>query len=283
MSGRGRGGKVKGKATSSDEVIRIYQEYSRISGSRLNSSKCKIMPVKGFQHSDFIDYEFNSVDTVKVCGVFLGAKAKEKNEESILKKVDESINSFQNRKLALFTKATIINTLILAQVWYAASIIYLTPEFIKTLNSRIFTFLWRTSEWIGRKELINEQDDGGLGILDIRTRIDAMRVKYLLQVIDNVESPNSAIVMYWIIAPLKQFFKIQSYNNIPKSSTVTESYQRAVPLVKKVHAEWGHQPIKDPPLWKIYSELIKIVSQNPVSLLFISNQLASMVVRSSRI
>ena len=41
------------------------------------------MPVKGFQHSDFTDYEFNSVDTVKVSGVFLGAKAKEKNEESI--------------------------------------------------------------------------------------------------------------------------------------------------------------------------------------------------------
>ena len=94
-------------------VIEIYNQYGKISGAKLNRKKCIIMPVKNCGKDDFVNTGFAVEDAVKVCGVFIGERALEKNEESLNKKIDEALGQYQNRRLTLHTRATIVNNVIL--------------------------------------------------------------------------------------------------------------------------------------------------------------------------
>ena len=63
--------------------------------------------------------------------------------------------------------------------------------------------------------------------------------------------------MYWLLFPLRQLFTAQAFNLAPKANTVAETYKAAIPFIRKIHAEWGHKPIKDITQRAIYEELIK--------------------------
>jgi hypothetical protein len=47
----------------------------------------------------------------------------------------------------MYTRATIISTVFLAKLW-DASIVDFTRTFLKEIDSIIYKFLWRTTEWI---------------------------------------------------------------------------------------------------------------------------------------
>ena len=102
------------------EVLRLYQEYSKMSGAKLNRNKCAIMPMKGHTQDDFRLYVLNGinvVDTVKVRGVYLGQNARIKNQEMVKTKIDKTLKQYEGQKLTLFTRSTVINTVILAQLY----------------------------------------------------------------------------------------------------------------------------------------------------------------------
>ena len=53
---------------------------------------------------------------------------------------------------------------------------------IGSLNSGAFPFLWNSKpEALQRKSLLNTFADGGLNIVDLRTKIESLFVKTLLQ------------------------------------------------------------------------------------------------------
>ena len=62
--------------------------------------------------------------------------------------------------------------------------------------------------------MLNEKDEGGLGILDIETRIQAMRTKYVLNFIDISFTLNASVAMYWLLLPMRKLFNIESFRLI---------------------------------------------------------------------
>ena len=79
-----------------------------------------------------------------------------------------------------------------------------------------------------------------------------MRTKYVLNLIDSSSTVNASIAMFWLLLPMRQLFKVESFNIVPKSETVTECYKSIVPFVKKVHAEWGHKPMGEVTLRQVF-------------------------------
>lgn len=87
---------------------------------------------------------------VKSLGIFLGHDKEandEKNWLNKLKEFEKILDSWRIRKLTLFGKCTVINSLIVSKLLYLFTVLE-NPniEFIKKLNKIIYNFLWGKRE-----------------------------------------------------------------------------------------------------------------------------------------
>lgn len=101
---------------------------------------------------------------VKSLGIFLGHDKEandEKNWLNKLKEFEKILDSWRIRKLTLFGKCTVINSLIVSKLLYLFTVLE-NPniEFIKKLNKIIYNFLWgkRERERIKRKSLVGSMN-----------------------------------------------------------------------------------------------------------------------------
>ena len=98
----------------------------------------------------------------------------------IYHEIDLLFESWKRRKLSLFGKCTIINALALSKMTYVASILELPdPKYIKDINKLIFKFLWNKQDRIKRNTLIGDIKDGGIGIVDMESKLRALKATWI--------------------------------------------------------------------------------------------------------
>ena len=82
----------------------------------------------------------------------------------------------KKRKLTIFGKCEVINTLEISKLIYTASILPLPPpNFIKEINKLIYNYLWGSRDRIKRNTLIGRVKSGGIGIVDIETKFNMVK------------------------------------------------------------------------------------------------------------
>lgn len=92
--------------------------------------------------------------------------------------------SWKRRKLTLFGKTCIIDTLAISKLIYVASILCLPgKEFLKKIQRLIFNFIWNKSERIKRNTLIGDVRNGGLGIIDVESKLKALKAAWLPRIL----------------------------------------------------------------------------------------------------
>jgi hypothetical protein len=106
----------------------------------------------------------------------------------------------------VYTRTTIINTVFLAKLWYVAAIVDFTARFLKEVDSIIFKFLWRSTEWIARNVLVNARFHGGLGVTHVRAKIKAMRLMHLVQVLKDPDKRFSILARRWTSIKMRDWF-----------------------------------------------------------------------------
>lgn len=88
----------------------------------------------------------------------------------------------EKRKLTLFGKCTVINSLALSKLIYVASILEIPDEdYIKRINKLIYNFIWNKTDRIKRNTLIGHVKEGGLGITDVDSKIKALKASLVLK------------------------------------------------------------------------------------------------------
>jgi exonuclease III len=181
-------------------ALQIFDKYSQLSGAVVNKSKCKACVLSGNPSTSNWPSWIAMENSVKICGVFYGGNAKALNEERILSKLNNIISFYKSLqfKLTLRGKVTILNTVILNKIWFIGNIVTLSNTFLKKLNKIIFSFLWRTTEWIKRTTVVNTVENGGLGLIHIKTRLNTFYVKHLLSIIENPYSYYASFAIYWL-------------------------------------------------------------------------------------
>ena len=78
------------------------------------------------------------------------------------------VNIWKPRNLSLKGKITIIKTLILPQIQFFFSMIYIPEESLKTIDDLLFNYLWdnKTAK-IKRTTIIDTIENGGLDMVDV--------------------------------------------------------------------------------------------------------------------
>jgi hypothetical protein len=179
-----------------------------------------------------INIEWNPPEGVKALGIIFYADSlltTNINWKIALDKVTSKMETLQYRELSLRGKIYILNSLILSKVVYLATVIKM-PQWAwcdkdgNGLKRMIFQFLWSNAnpEPIQRQILFLPRDKGGLGLLDLVQQGQALRIKYIFQITNNlINKPWIYLARYWLRSELYRYkpewaFLNHNINNIPR-------------------------------------------------------------------
>ena len=153
---------------SLSHALDTIKEFCKHAGSKVNIEKTECIllgPLKENFNNTF-NIKVNTT-CLKCLGIYLGHDKDEcfkRNWENTMKDMEKLFESWKKRKLTIFGKCEIINTLAISKLIYIASILPLPPPyFIKDVNTLIYSFLWSSRDRIKRNTLIGPIRSGGIG------------------------------------------------------------------------------------------------------------------------
>lgn len=99
------------------------------------------------------------------------------------------LNHGKKRKLTIFGKTCIVNSLAISKLIYVESILPLPnqdflkkiecsifkQDFLKKIKCSIFKFIWDKRDRIKRDTIIGKIEDGGVGLVDIELKLKAIK------------------------------------------------------------------------------------------------------------
>lgn len=178
---------------SLENALNILKKFGKMSGTNLNMTKteCIILgPLRERLDRQTHVYQVRiNKDTLKCLGIYVGLNkniCNEKNWICKLKEFEKILDSWRCRKLTIFGKCQIINSIILSKIIFTATVLE-NPgnDYFKKLNKLFFSFLWGNRERIKRHTLIREIKEGGIGIIDPEIKIKATKAAWISKLTQN--------------------------------------------------------------------------------------------------
>ena len=116
-------------------------------------------------------------------------KFQELNFENIINSIQKSINAWRWKNLTLIGRIQIIKTFAIPKFMFRASLISLTKEIVKQVNSVLYNFIWNSGkDKIKQLTLISDYKNGGLRMPHIETLIKTQRVVCMKKYLDRHNS-----------------------------------------------------------------------------------------------
>jgi hypothetical protein len=185
------------------EIVTLYEKFTKISGIKLNVPKTEIMILgdkektkKQFNiryNKDIIT--ITSQDSVKICGItFSNDKDTAYNENIVNKihKMERQLNIWRQRNISLEGKILLVKCFGLSQLIYSLQATQVRPQEIKLIENIIYKFIWniplsssRSNGKIRRETLQASVEDGGLNAPNVKALNDAIKYKHLLRCFNN--------------------------------------------------------------------------------------------------
>ena len=239
-------------------ALRELKRFSVVAGLELNIEKTvglwlgkyKDDNIKKFEGITFPD------EPSKILGVYIGqdkVACDIKNWEPKLNQIEKLTESWKTRKLTLLGKVTVINSILVSKLVYNFTILEVKDEIISRLNKIIFNFLWNKKDRIKRKTIIRKIENGGLGLVDIKLKIEALKASWAQRILTCNNS--------WALLPKKyisetslptEIFIQTNFGSLPKNiafppfyKTVFEAYNKCKTMNKEIN---GSDILKEP-IW----------------------------------
>ena len=117
---------------------------------------------------------------IKALGVYFTYDQKLLQEKNFIERLDsikKLINIWSARGLLIYGKVTIIKSFLIPKYIYICSILPTPKELLKELSKilSLFKFLWKGVEKVTRASVINENEEGGLRMVDLECMVKSLR------------------------------------------------------------------------------------------------------------
>jgi len=188
-----------------DELFTVINDFSKISGLCLNKNKTEILKL-GKTNYDIDDFYKPWVKKkVTLLGTTISRNLAEiqiDNYTDKIKKITNCLNIWKLRDLSLIGRIHIIKSLASSQlIFHLSTIMSPTESFFKEVESLFYQFLWNSKvERIKRNMMIAPYHEGGLNMLDIRCQNQALKLKWIERLINQVECEYKDIWASWLIS-----------------------------------------------------------------------------------
>jgi exonuclease III len=182
-----------------DDLIKEFKNFGQVSGSRINEQKTEILKIGNPDTLNHPHIHQLVKDKVKVLGIWFGKDHINTNWLQIQNKVKIQFEKWKDRRLSLRHKVLIINTYILSKILYVARIVPPSAKHIQIINRYIYTIFWGGNfEYLQRKSLIQPFCNGGQQVPDIQTKINALLLNRITQVLKGNNSAWTSIFSYFL-------------------------------------------------------------------------------------
>ena len=155
--------------------------FSRFSNLQVNNDKTEIFAIGG-QKLDQKNFHHELRTSIKILGIVFDYNTSlrmKANFDSIFKSIKDTLNMGKWRGLTLLGRIQLIKSFVIPKILSKAAVIAVTDDFIKEINSLIYSFIWKGNDKIERAALINDIENSGLRMLDIQSMIHSQRVMVL--------------------------------------------------------------------------------------------------------
>ena len=113
-------------------------------------------------------------------GIWYSTDTKISTELNLIDRINNMetlLNIWRSRNLSLKGKITIMKTIILPQIQFLFSMIYIPDEILDKIDKLLFNYLWDSKRSkIKRTTIIAKIEDGGLGMIDVHEVHNASNV-----------------------------------------------------------------------------------------------------------
>jgi len=164
--------------------METLQVFSRFSNLQVNNDKTEIFAIGG-QKLDQKNFHHEVQTSIQILGIvfYYNTSLRMKgNFDSIFKSIKDTLSMWKWRGLTLLGRIQIIKSFVIPKILSKATVIAVTDDFIKEINSLIYSFIWKGNDKIKCAALINGIENGGLRMLDIQSMIhsqgDGFKKKY---------------------------------------------------------------------------------------------------------
>ena len=158
------------------DTLELFGAYS---GLKINQDKTEILLLGNMNISSSESGVSEISKVIKILGINFTKNYSlfyKPYFESIEKSLKGLLNCWDWRGLTLLGKIQVIKSFAIPKILYKVTLISRNKEFIKKINTLLYSFVWKGKDKIKRTALINSIDKGGLKMPDIESMISAQRI-----------------------------------------------------------------------------------------------------------
>lgn len=155
------------------QIFTIVNPFENATGCRLNRNKTKIFGFGSWGNKDnwpipWLNSVTGSFTTLGISVSNDYCTAVDLVWSGMIRRIKNTLASFHSRKLTLYQKATIANSLLLSKIWYVSHVYLLLIRYSKLISKEIFFYIWgRKCEFIKRDTLTKPKKEGGIGLINL--------------------------------------------------------------------------------------------------------------------
>ena len=197
----------------------MLHRFSQISGLKLNVTKTEVLwfgSLSGKTDIFFPERKLKwTTNKVKALGTYFSTKAEEawkQNFQEKIEKIRKLTENWSFRRLSLLGKVTVIKNLLASQLVYILTPLPTCHMAIKEINDLLCKFLWDgKGDKIKRTVVINDYQEGGIKMLDIKSFNSALKATWIPKYLDvNNKGKWKIVFKYWLSRIQKE--NIFTYN-----------------------------------------------------------------------
>jgi len=186
-------------------AINVLSDFGKVSGLLLNVSKCEGLWLGGYKNrqNHCTLYGIKWPEQIRCLGIYVGHDRKkniEKNWTSKIDKVNHILKRWECHNLSLFGKVHVIKTFAISQFILPATILVVPPNILKTIESKLYKYLWGGRDKIQRLKSNMCVNQGGLNMIDVNMLFMSLKASWITKLL----SANPCL-HNWAQLPYKYF------------------------------------------------------------------------------
>ena len=180
---------LDGSAASIKGALQELIKFADLSGLKINLDKTSCMPI-GSSTASQIPSTLNIkvVEELKILGICLSNNTDHLIERNLIEKlpsIRRDIEQWNRRNLTPVGKICIVKTLLISKLVHLfMALPNPSKERLKQIESLIYNFVWKNrGDKIKRTKLVQNYENDGLKMVDIKAFIDSMKLAWLKRLI----------------------------------------------------------------------------------------------------
>ena len=224
---------------SLETLLSLIELYEKGTGAKLNKSKTEAMWLGAWRSRSDEPLGLTWVKKMKILGVFFGTiPVEQDNWMPKINKLEKALHLWRMRSLSLLGKALVINILGFSKLLYLAKVLIVPSWVFARVNSIVWPFLWGCRmETVARNTCYLKVKDGGINLLNLRMKCQALRVAGMISILANLSDSSFYLCRFYVgrrLSTLRPEWRSLTSNLVPNAVLPSKFYSDCISVLSSL-------------------------------------------------